>query len=138
VARGWLAVYEQRQALLAFDDDPDPRYVDAIAAGVAYWSDRATKLSGLELDADRRLLNPDSDRQVLLTRREVQLLQFLSQRPGRYFVDQTLALRAWGDRLSGDQVRIYVRRLRAKLDGSDWQLVSRRGLGYALERKPAD
>lgn len=137
MARRWLTIYEQRQALLALDSEADPRQMAAIAEGVTFWSGRVAQLSGLELDSDRRLLNPDSDRQVLLTKRELQLLEFLLQHPEHYFADQTLALRAWGDRLSGDQVRIYVRRLRQKLEGTSWQLASRRGQGYALEQRPA-
>ena len=137
IARRWLTIYEHRQAMLAFDSEADPEHIAAIAEGVSFWSTRVAELSGLELDSDRRLLNPDSDREVSLTRRELQLLEFLVQHPERYFADHVLALRAWGERLSGDQVRIYVRRLRQKLAGTSWQLVSRRGQGYALERRPA-
>ncbi len=135
-ARRWLSIYEQRLALLANDANAGPQQIAAISDGVDHWRKRVSELSGLELDSDRRLLRVDANTTVLLTRRELQLLEFLLQHPEHYFADYLLALRAWGDRLSGDQVRIYVRRLRAKLAGTGWELVSRRGHGYALERRP--
>jgi DNA-binding winged helix-turn-helix (wHTH) protein len=136
-ARRWLTIYEEREALLAADANALPQEIEDIAAGVVHWRRRVTELSGLSLDSDRRMLNVGEDRDVLLTPRELQLLEFLVQHPDRYFADHVLAVRAWGDRLSGDQVRIYVRRLRVKLEGSGWELVSRRGYGYSLTRHPA-
>jgi DNA-binding winged helix-turn-helix (wHTH) protein len=133
-ARGWLTIYEQRQALLAISPGVDAREAEAILDGVAFWKEQLNQLSGLGLDSDRRVLMVDGETQVQLTRRELQLLEFLLQHPERYFADHVLAVRAWGDRLSGDQVRIYVRRLRLKLAPTGWELVSRRGQGYALKR----
>lgn len=135
-ARRWLTIYEQREALLASNPAAAPQEVEDIAVGVSFWRDRVTELSGLDLDSDRRVMRLGGDRDVPLTNRELQLLEFLVQHPDRYFADHVLAVRAWGDRLSGDQVRIYVRRLRLKLDASGWELVSRRGYGYCLTRAP--
>jgi PAS domain S-box-containing protein len=137
-ARRWLTIYEQREALLASQGDSPQKAKDAIAAGLAFWRDRVTELSGLNLDADRRVINLGADREVVLTQRELQLLEFLVQHPHRYFPDHELAVRAWGDQLSGDQVRIYIRRLRLKLMGSGWELVNRRGYGYSLTRPAGD
>jgi DNA-binding winged helix-turn-helix (wHTH) protein len=133
-ARRWLTIYEQRQVLAGQDGRVGAREAVAIAEGLAFWRRRVLELSGLEIDLERRTLNVDFDREVMLTRRELQLLEFLLQHQDRFFADHVLALRAWGDRLTGDQVRIYVRRLRAKLEGTGWELVSQRGQGYSLTR----
>ncbi|HEX6489004.1 MAG TPA: winged helix-turn-helix domain-containing protein, partial [Candidatus Dormibacteraeota bacterium] len=129
-ARRWLTIYEQRESLLARDDfngHLSPDDYAAVAAGAAYWRQRTVELSGLDLDSDRRMLRPGTETEVSLTRRELELLEFLAQHPRHYFPDHVLAVRAWGERLSGDQVRIYVRRLRIKLEGTGWQISSRRG-----------
>ena len=136
-ARRWLTIYEQRQLLFARDRNLPAAEADAIAEGVAFWGAKVAELSGLEIDFEQRLLNVGPDGAIKLTRRELQLLEFLAQHPGHYFTDDTLAVRAWGDRLSGDQVRIYVRRLRQKLAGAGWELVSKRGQGYSLVRSAA-
>ena len=133
-ARRWLTIYQQRQALLALDRESTDHQAASIADGVAYWKERVAKLSGFDLDPDRRTVRFESGGEVLLTSRELQLLEFLAQHQGRHFPDHVLAVRAWGERLSGDQVRIYVRRLRRKLEGSGWELISKRGYGYTLER----
>ena len=134
-ARRWLAIYEQREALLAARASIEPDALEDIAAGIRFWSRRVTELSGLDLDSDQRVIRGFGDHEIQLTPRELQLLEFMLQHPGRFFADHVLAVRAWGERLSGDQVRIYVRRLRLKLESTGWQVESRRGQGYALVRQ---
>lgn len=132
-ARRWLTIYEQREALLGSRGaEPDGEEAAAVLAGIAFWRGRVLELIGLDLDADRRVLL-GADYEVHLTRREFELLQFMGQHLGRSFQDEALAIRAWGTRLSGDQVRIYIRRLREKLAGTEWHVSSRRGYGYMLE-----
>lgn len=134
-ARRWVTIYEQRQALLGLA--PSAASIpeaNSIEAGLRFWRERIVELAGLDFDPERRILKADGEREIGLTRRELELLEFLVHHAGRSFPDHVLALRAWGERLSGDQVRIYVRRLRSKLAGTEWEIVSRRGLGYSLER----
>ena len=140
-ARGWLTIYEQREAMLARQlfvnaTSADESDLASVAAGARFWRTNVLELAGIDIDRETRMLKGLSGVEVYLTRRELELLEFLGQHPGRYFPDQVLATRAWGGgRLSGDQARIYVRRLRAKLSGTGWQLNSRRGRGYTLEQE---
>jgi hypothetical protein len=138
-ARRWLTIYEQREALLG--DELGARVsgedAAAIGAGAAFWRRRILELVGLDLDPELRILRGAAT-DVHFTRREVELLQFLGQHMDRHFPDHVLATRAWGGMLSGDQVRIYVRRIRAKLAGTGWMITSRRGYGYTLEHVRGD
>lgn len=99
-----------------------------------FWSARHWELAGLQMDATQLCLLTGKAR-IELTRREFDLLEFLTRNPGRYYPARRLVVEAWHDGgLSEEQLRVYVARLRTKLRklGSGPTLVSRRGRGYAL------
>ena len=99
-----------------------------------YWYTRHWELHGLEMDATSSTAR-HRDRSVHLTRREFQLLSLFLAYPNRTFAAGELAQRAWSDsRLSTDQVRIYVARLRKRLLdlGMPCHLVSQPRRGYCL------
>lgn len=98
------------------------------------WAQRLWELHGLALDPERSTIQYGG-REVKLTGREFQLLQFLLDRPQRWFTAPQLAIRAWPDAgLSADEIRNYVRRLRTLLTDLEVpaDLVNRPGRGYSV------
>lgn len=72
------------------------------------------------------------DRVVPLTRIEYELLLFLAERPRRVFTRLQLLSSVWGyEHAVARTVDVHVRRLRAKLDGSE-VVTTVYGVGYRL------
>jgi DNA-binding winged helix-turn-helix (wHTH) protein len=98
-----------------------------------------TARTDLESGADHRRLSLE-DRHIEFTRREWDLLLILVSHADRYLGAHDILRLGWqtGDH-GPEQVRIYIRRLRRKLDPADLpcRLVSRRGQGYSLTFDPS-
>ena len=78
-------------------------------------------------------------REVALTLREFQLLQFLLDHPHRYFTAAQIMGNAWADpALFPEEVRNYVRRVRKILAdlAIPVDLVNKTGRGYSLVFRP--
>ncbi|MEV5208575.1 winged helix-turn-helix domain-containing protein [Micromonospora sp. NPDC053740] len=72
------------------------------------------------------------DRVIALTRIEYELLLFLAERPRRVFTRLQLLSSVWGyEHAVARTVDVHVRRLRAKLDGSE-VVTTVYGVGYRL------
>jgi DNA-binding response OmpR family regulator len=87
--------------------------------------------------ARRVVLN---DRDVKLTAREFDLLSYLLAHPARVHTRDTLLENVWGHEFSGDRktVDVHVRWLREKFAGvAPFEIVTVRGIGYRLDRKPS-
>ena len=101
-----------------------------------YWQERVRDLGGgLDFDPALRTIR-HSGQAIRLSRREAELLSFLLEHPGQRFAPRELAARAWlAPKLSSEQVRNYVVRLRRKLSGAAMPctLVSEPGAGYSLK-----
>jgi DNA-binding response OmpR family regulator len=98
------------------------------------WYKRLWELHGLDLDPTDRMVRHQG-REVSLTKREFQLLQFLLDHPHRYFTTTQILGQAWADpALFPEEVRNYVRRLRKILVdlGIPVDLVNKPGRGYSL------
>jgi hypothetical protein len=98
------------------------------------WFARLWELQGLRLDPEGRMIR-HRGREVALTKREYQLLQFLLDHPQRYFTTAQIRDRAWADAaLFPEEVRNYVGRLRKiLLDlAIPVDLVNKPGRGYSL------
>lgn len=98
------------------------------------WFARLWELQGLRLDPEGRMIR-HRGREVALTKREYQLLQFLLDHPQRYFTTAQILDRAWADpALFPEEVRNYVGRLRKILVdlGIPVDLVNKPGRGYSL------
>jgi DNA-binding response OmpR family regulator len=98
------------------------------------WYRRIWELQGLWLDPEGRLVR-HKGREVTLTKREFQLLQFLLDHPQRYFTTSQILSQAWSDpALFPEEVRNYVRRLRKILVDLDIpvDLLNKPGKGYSL------
>jgi DNA-binding response OmpR family regulator len=98
------------------------------------WFRRIWELHGLWLDPAGRMIRHQG-REVALTKREFQLLQFLLDHPHRYFTTSQILGQAWSDpALFPEEVRNYVRRLRKILADLEVpvDLVNKPGRGYSL------
>ncbi|MHB8611990.1 MAG: winged helix-turn-helix domain-containing protein [Candidatus Dormibacteraceae bacterium] len=98
------------------------------------WYRRIWELHGLWLDPEGRLVRHQG-REVSLTLREFQLLQFLLDHPHRYFSTNQIMSHAWADSaLFPEEVRNYVRRVRKILVdlAIPVDLVNKPGRGYSL------
>ncbi len=98
------------------------------------WFARTWELQGLRLDAEGRMVR-HKGREVALTKREYQLLEFLLDHPHRYFLTAQILDRAWADpALFPEEVRNYVSRLRKILHDLEIpvDLVNKPGRGYSL------
>ena len=98
------------------------------------WYRRLWELQGLWLDPAGRMVR-HKGREIALTKREFQLLQFLLDHPHRFFTTSQILGQAWADpALFPEEVRNYVRRLRKILTdlGIPVDLVNKPGRGYSL------
>src|ERR1700730_18486511 len=98
------------------------------------WYRRIWQLQGLWLDPTGRMVR-HKGREVALTKREFQLLQFLLDHPHRFFTTPQILNQAWVDSaLFPEEVRNYVRRLRKILVDLEIpvDLVNKPGRGYSL------
>jgi DNA-binding response OmpR family regulator len=102
------------------------------------WYGRIWELHGLWLDPEGRMIRHQG-REVALTLREFQLLQFLLDHPHRYFTASQIMSNAWSDSaLFPEEVRNYVRRARKILAdlAIPVDLVNKPGRGYSLVFRP--
>ena len=76
------------------------------------WYQRVWQLQGLWLDPDGRVLR-HKGKEVVLTNREFELLQFLLDHPHRFYTSSQIMGYAWSDSaLFPEEVRNYVSRVR--------------------------
>ncbi|SMG57039.1 response regulator transcription factor [Paraburkholderia susongensis] len=75
-----------------------------------------------------------------LSARELGLLEVLLQRIGRLVSKEQLVdhLCEWGEEVSNNAIEVYVHRLRKKIEPSGVRIITVRGLGYCLEKAPAN
>jgi hypothetical protein len=102
------------------------------------WYRRVWELQGLWVDPAGRVVRHQG-REVSLTKREFQLLQFLIDHPHRFFTTSQILGQAWADpALFPEEVRNYVRRLRKILHdlAIPADLVNKPGRGYSLIFRP--
>jgi len=102
------------------------------------WYQRVWELKGLWLDPENRMVKHQG-KEAHLTKREFQLLQFLLDRPHRYFNADQIKDRAWAEPgLFPEEVRNYVRRLRKILSDLEIpvDILNRPQKGYSLVFRP--
>ncbi|HZQ49095.1 MAG TPA: winged helix-turn-helix domain-containing protein [Candidatus Dormibacteraeota bacterium] len=143
----WITIYEELAAVLrsVLNRPADARREDELQSNLDWiedrlrrWRLRHAELSGIQVDPTLRTVTY-AGTTAQLTRRETDLLAYLTAHPDRPFSPKQLAVGAWNNpRLSDAQVRTYMMRLRRKLValgvGNVIKVMKRRG--YQLN--PAD
>jgi two-component system, OmpR family, alkaline phosphatase synthesis response regulator PhoP len=97
-----------------------------------YSSSRVLKLNNITIDAERYLVIKN-DIEMMLPRKEFQLLQLLTSKPSRVFTRDEIFEHIWGDEvIVGDRtIDVYIRKLRERLGDKHIQTI--KGVGYKFE-----
>ena len=91
------------------------------------------KISGIELDIERKRLIVDGNKEDL-TPIEFQLLHILLKNPGRIFGREQILDSIWRDvNVTDRTVDVHITRLRKKLGTYGRYLITRKGYGYCFE-----
>jgi two-component system, OmpR family, response regulator len=102
---------------------------------------RGTASSGPVLEIGPLRLDPATrevvraGQQIVLTRTEFQLLEYLMRRPGQVIPRRTLIESVWGHErdIEGNTLDAFVRLLRAKVEREGSRLIqTARGVGYSI------
>ena len=128
---------QQRLAALMFEvHDLLHRVLPATEQTTAGKGGRVLRLGELALDCDR-LVVTESGRTVGLTSREVMVLRYLLDRPGRIVTRPQLLTDVWSYGYTGDDrtVDVHMSRLRRKLPSLRGRLVAIRHIGYRLDNE---
>ena len=134
VRRDMVSLSPPAQKAAAVDLEIIESQMDGYQERLDLWYRRLWELQGLWLDPAGRMVR-HKGREVALTKREFQLLQFLLDHPHRFFTTTQILGQAWADpALFPEEVRNYVRRLRKILVdlGIPVDLVNKPGRGYSL------
>jgi len=88
----------------------------------------------LDVTADVAALD---GRDLLLSQKEFALLQLFTQNEGRSIGSEYLYEKIWNAPMAKDSGALTscIKRLRAKIEGSGWQIAWARGSGYIFERE---
>lgn len=93
----------------------------------------------LKLDLDKFEVNVRGEVVSDLTRREFEVLKYLTQRPGQIVTREDLLEKVWGYEYYGDirTVDVTVRRIREKIEKNTANpkiLITKRGVGYYISK----
>jgi DNA-binding response OmpR family regulator len=101
------------------------------AHGVA---DTQIRMGRFGFDSVKRQASVD-DTPLVLSAREVEVLEILLNHAGRVTAKEAIAdrLTGWDEGVGDNAVEVYIHRLRRKLEGSGVVIRTLRGLGYLLE-----
>ncbi|RQW98302.1 winged helix-turn-helix domain-containing protein [Micromonospora inaquosa] len=136
-----LARLVQLLGELAESGEGQPRAVEDVAPGPRPTPRTAAAEPSVDADHVRILAGSRTvrrgDRVIALTRIEYELLLFLAERPRRVFTRLQLLSSVWGyEHAVARTVDVHVRRLRAKLAGSE-VITTVYGVGYRLADEAA-
>lgn len=98
----------------------------------SFTSIQVLKFNDLVIDADRHLVIK-GEKELLLPRKEFNLLQLLTSKPSRVFTRDEIFDQLWGtDIFVGDRtIDVYIRKLREKIGEN--RIITIKGVGYKFE-----
>jgi len=134
VGREILKLPEVAQRAASVDLDIIRAQMAGYQSRLDLWYRRVWELQGLWIDPEDYVVRHQG-REVALTKRESQLLNFLLEHPHRYFSATQIMTQAWADSaLFPEEVRNYVQRVRKILKRLEvpYELANRPGRGYSL------
>lgn len=93
---------------------------------------QAVQLNGLTIDPERFVVQIGGE-DILLAKKEFELLHLLAKKPGKVFLRQEILSQVWGaDVIVGDRtIDVHIRKIRQKL-GIDC-ITTVKGVGYKFE-----
>ena len=106
--------------------------VNALFRRVNKTEARILKIDNLTIDPERFIVEA-GDREIVLAKKEFELLYLLALRPGRVFLRNEILNQVWGnDVIVGDRtIDVHIRKIRQKL-GIDC-ITTVKGVGYKFE-----
>ncbi len=106
--------------------------VNALFRRVNKTEARILKIDNLTIDPERFIVEA-GDREIVLAKKEFELLYLLALRPGRVFLRNEILNQVWGnDVIVGDRtIDVHIRKIRQKL-GVDC-ITTVKGVGYKFE-----
>lgn len=86
----------------------------------------------IEIDRDRYLIKKDA-KEIILPRKEFELLGLLASKPGRVFKREEILSKVWGnDTIVGDRtIDVHIRKLREKIGDDYFKTI--KGVGYKFD-----
>jgi len=93
---------------------------------------KTVQIDGLIIDPEKFVVQLEG-REILLAKKEFELLHLLASRPGRVFLRNEILSQVWGnDVIVGDRtIDVHIRKIRQKL-GVDC-ITTVKGVGYKFE-----
>ena len=106
--------------------------VNAIFRRVHKEDGKAIKIGNMTIDPERFMVNLD-EREIILAKKEFELLYLLAAKPGRVFLRNEILSSVWGTEvIVGDRtIDVHIRKVRQKL-GIDC-ITTVKGVGYKFE-----
>ena len=90
------------------------------------------RVGDIEIDRDRYLILKDG-KEIILPRKEFELLSLLASKPGRVFKREEILSKVWGnDTIVGDRtIDVHIRKLREKIGDDYFKTI--KGVGYKFD-----
>lgn len=106
--------------------------VNAIFRRISKDEDKAIKVGNMTIDPEKFIVNIN-DQDVVLAKKEFELLYLLASRPGRVFLRNEILNQVWGhDVIVGDRtIDVHIRKIRQKIGVDCVKTV--KGVGYKFE-----
>ena len=97
-------------------------------------SSDSTSVANLIIDRERYVVYKDGN-EIVLPRKEFELLQLLTSKPNKVFTREEIFERVWGNNvIVGDRtIDVHIRKLREKIDIPNIKTV--KGIGYKFEER---
>lgn len=106
--------------------------VNALFRRVVKTDTKTITINGLVIDPDKFVITIDG-REIILAKKEFELLYLLASKPGRVFLRDQIMSRVWGNEvIVGDRtIDVHIRKIRQKL-GIDC-ITTVKGVGYKFQ-----
>jgi two-component system alkaline phosphatase synthesis response regulator PhoP len=106
--------------------------VNALFRRVPKKESKVVEVDGLIIDPEKFIVQLEG-KEILLAKKEFELLHLLASRPGRVFLRNEILSQVWGnDVIVGDRtIDVHIRKIRQKL-GVDC-ITTVKGVGYKFE-----
>lgn len=111
------------------------RYDKSINPNSHFSEEKVIKRGNLTIDTEKYLIKVD-DKEIILPRKEFELLLYISSRPEKVFTREDILSHVWGeDVIVGDRtIDVHIRKLREKIGEN--HIYTIKGVGYKFMNDP--